>query len=191
MNAPRPRPVRADRLRNRERLLAAATEVFNEHGPDASLDEIARRAGVGNATLYRHFPQRLELLEAVYRDQVEELCASANRLRDTRPPVEAFETWLREYTGNLARRHGLAVTLKAALGAESKPVTGYRDALRAAAGSLLAGAQKAGAVRADVDLLDLLTLVHGVSLVADHSPQDPDQLDRLLAIVLAGLRAGA
>jgi AcrR family transcriptional regulator len=145
--APEPRPMRADAQRNYARLLEAASSAFVEHGADdVSLEEIARRAGVGIGTLYRHFPTRQALLEAVYTDQVESLSARAAEL----------------------------------LSSCGKQIGG-------AAQSLIARAQQAGVVRPDADARDLIRLVHAVNIATEKAP-DPGQADRMLALILDGLR---
>src|SRR5215212_3623398 len=113
-----PHRLRADARRNRDRLIAAARDAFAEHGAEASLDDIARRAGVGPGTLYRHFPTRMDLMEAVYRDGVEGLCAEANALLSAPSPGDALATWLRSFLGYVATKRGLASALMAIAGDE-------------------------------------------------------------------------
>ena len=163
---PAPGPMRADARRNRELLLAAALEAFTERGADdTSLEEIARRAGVGIGTLYRHFPGRTALLEAVYTDQVAALCQRADELLATEPPGAA---------------------LAADYDKDAPVFSACRDDLLAAATALLTRAQQAGAVRPDVQPVDLLRLSHGVA-AATASAADADQAERLLSLMLGGL----
>jgi AcrR family transcriptional regulator len=185
------RPMRADARRNYERLVAAAGAAFAEHGTDASMDDIARRAGVGPGTLYRHFPTRQALLEAVYRDQVEALCALAYELRDTLPPGEALAAWLRAVAGYVTAKRELAAALMSGPGEERPEVfAAAKQAMREAGTALVRRAQEAGEVRGDVDVADLLKLGHAIALAAEHAPGGPDQADRLLALVMDGLRHG-
>jgi|SoiMethySBSTD1v2_1073268.scaffolds.fasta_scaffold123393_4 AcrR family transcriptional regulator len=185
------RPMRADARRNYQRLVAAAAAAFAEHGTDASMDDIARRAGVGPGTLYRHFPTRHALLEAVYRDQVEALCARAYELGDTLPPGEALAAWLRAVAGYVTTKRGLAEALMSGPGERQPEVfAAGKQAMREAGAALVGRAQEAGEVRGDVDVADLLKLGHAIALAAEHAPDGPDQADRLLALVMDGLRQG-
>jgi AcrR family transcriptional regulator len=180
--------MRADARRNRERLLIAARSAFAENGADAPLDDIARRAGVGIGTLYRHFPTRLDLQEAVFRDQVEALCAVAGELRNSRDPGEALNVWVRDLTGYIATKRGLSSALMAAFGKDSELVTSCTAQMKAAGSELLVRAQQAGAVRKETDIGDLLRLVHAIVLATEQAPADEGQRDRLLSLVLDGLR---
>ncbi len=179
--------MRADARRNRERLLVAARSAFAEHGADAPLDEIARRAGVGIGTLYRHFPTRLALQEAVFRDQVGAVCAGASELRDSRPPGEALAIWLRSLIGYIATKRGLSSALMSALGKDSELVSSCSAQMKVAGKELLVSAQQVGAVRPEVDIADLLRLVHAIVLATEQAPRDDGQRDRLLSVVLDGL----
>jgi AcrR family transcriptional regulator len=179
------RPLRADARRNRERVLAAARETFAENGPDASLNEIARRAGVGPGTLYRHFPTRQALLAAVLADRVERLCARADHLIATEPAGAALSAWLRIFLDHASGDHGLG---GAAL--TGPPDLGFdcHTAIREAAGRVLAHAQRAGAARPDVTAADMMQLVVGVALATEEAAYDPGQPGRLLALVEDALR---
>jgi AcrR family transcriptional regulator len=180
-----PRPMRADARRNYERLITAAREAFTEHGADAPLDDIARTAGVGPGTLYRHFPTRLALLEAVYRDDIASLSARAHELLDERPPEEALTEWMREQVDYVLHRRALAATVKSALDWDSAALAYCKTMMREAAGAVLARAQEAGVVRAEVTPSDLLRLGHAVGYASEHAPEDAD---RLLSYMLDGLR---
>jgi AcrR family transcriptional regulator len=183
--------MRADARRNYQRLLEAAAAAFAEHGTDASMDDIARRAGVGPGTLYRHFPTRHALLEAVYRDQVEALCARAYELGDTLPPAEALAAWLRAVAGYVTTKRGLAEALMSGPGERRPEVfADGKRAMREAGAALVRRAQEAGQVRADVDVTDLLKLGHAIALAAEHAPDGSEQADRMLALVMDGLRRG-
>ncbi|NIH82062.1 TetR/AcrR family transcriptional regulator [Amycolatopsis viridis] len=180
-----PRPMRADARRNYERLLATAREAFREHGPDAPLDDIARRAGVGAGTLYRHFPNREALIEAVYRDDIERLCAGAHQLLAEHEPGKALELWMRDRLAFVLQKRGVAHTLKAAMDRDSETFAYCRSLMNDAAEEVLRHAQEAGAVRADVQPRDLLLLGHGVCVAAD---EDEELAGRLLSVMLDGLK---
>jgi len=183
------RPMRADARRNYERLLSAALAAFAEHGADdASLEEIARRAGVGIGTLYRHFPTRQALLEAVYRDQVEALRARADELRESDSPADALAAWLRALVAFSSTKHSLTTALLATLDKDSDLLSACSTVICGAADTLLTRAQQAGVVRADADARDLIRLVHAVNLATQRGPTDPGQTDRLLGLILDGLR---
>jgi AcrR family transcriptional regulator len=184
------KPLRADAKRNQQRLLSAAAGVFAERGADsASLEEIARRAGVGIGTLYRHFPTRQALLEAVYQDQIEALRARADELIATTDPVSALSGWLLAVAAWSKTKQTLVTALMATSDAES-PVRSYCGKLiRDTAGDLVTRAQKAGQIRADARADDLLKLTHGISYAADHTPGDDGLAARMLGMVIDGLRA--
>ncbi|PSL06079.1 TetR family transcriptional regulator [Haloactinopolyspora alba] len=180
------RPMRADARRNHERIVAVAREAFAEHGVEASLDEIARRAEVGPGTLYRHFPQRQALMEAVYRDDVAGLSRRAQELLDEYPPGDALAQWLREQVDYLVRRRGLASTLKATLGPDSETFAACKAMLTGAASALLTAGQEAGVVRSDLTPRDVLVLAHGIGTAAEAAP---DSFETLLGVAVEGLRA--
>jgi AcrR family transcriptional regulator len=183
------RPMRADAQRNYQRLLDAAFSVFTEHGADdASLEEIARRAGVGIGTLYRHFPTRQALLEAVYRDQAEALRARAAGLRDSASPADALAAWLRALMTFSSTKASLTSALLATIGKDSELLSSCSMAICGAADTLLNRAKEAGVVRADANARDLIRLVHAVNIATQHAPGDPGQADRLLGLILDGLR---
>ena len=177
--------MRADARRNRERLLAAATAAFAEHGADAPLEEIARGAGVGIGTLYRHFPTRLALQEAVFRSQVETVCARGNELAADPSPGDAFAAWLRVLGGFLATKRGLSQALIATFGKDSELISSCSQVMRGTAERLLSRAQRAGAVRADLTTVDVMRLVHGIAVATESAP---GEADRLMSLMLDGLR---
>ena len=179
--------MRADAVRNRERLLTVAAEVFAEHGVDASLDDIARRAGVGPGTLYRHFPTRLALQEAVYRDGVEEHCARAATLGASMAPGPALTAWMRSFAGFLGRKRGLSAALMTTMDKSSELFVSTHKAIADAAGELLDRAKAAGVVREDVTVSDLLKLINGIGLCTERMPDREEQTGRLLSIVFDGL----
>ena len=174
--------MRADARRNYQRLLAAAGTAFAERGADdVSLEEIARRAGVGIGTLYRHFPTRQALLEAVYRDQVDALEVLVAELLQSDAPGAALAEWLAALMAfGKAKRSLTAAMLDSGL------LSSCKEMLHGATDGLLARAQQAGAVRADVQGADVMRLTHAVSLAADMG-QDPGQAERMLALVLGGV----
>ncbi|WP_431921406.1 TetR/AcrR family transcriptional regulator [Amycolatopsis tucumanensis] len=180
-----PRPMRADARRNYERILVTAREAFREHGPDAPLDDIARRASVGAGTLYRHFPTRETLIEAVYRDDIETLSSAAHRLLEEHEPGEALELWMREQVAFVLHKRGLAATLKAAMDRDSETFAACKTLINDAATVLLSRAQESGAIRDDVRPRDLLLLGHGVGVAAEGSDETAE---RLLTVLLDGLR---
>jgi AcrR family transcriptional regulator len=174
--------VRADAKRNREALLAAARDVFAERGMDAPLDEIAKRAGIGNATMYRHFPTRQDLIVAVYADEVATLCGLGPELLAEHEPGEALFRWLREFVAHVATKRKLALSVtehRSALFGE------WHAAMTATGQELLTEAVRAGAVRDDVTVVDLLTLTMGI---AAHGTAE--QHEHLLALIRHGIEAG-
>jgi AcrR family transcriptional regulator len=178
-------PARADARRNYQALVAAADKVFAELGPDAPLDVIARRAGVGNATLYRHFPSRRDLLVAVSAGEVEALCALAARLRSGRDARAALTRWLQAYIDHLNMHRSLGAAFDTGRREDSVLRTAARDAIQAASGALLEEAKQAGEVRPDVRIADLLTLASAVATAAE--PGDREHTDRLLRLMLDGI----
>ncbi|MGW0801656.1 TetR/AcrR family transcriptional regulator [Nonomuraea sp. NPDC002799] len=172
------RPQRADAQRNRDLLLAAAAQVFAERGTDAPLDDVARRAGVGNATLYRHFPTRSDLLVAVYADEVAQLCAAGATLLAAGPPGEALHEWLRRFVHHVTAKRDLARAVTEDR-ERTAPLADWHDSMLTTAEALLDAARRAGAVRPDLDVRDLLTLVNGIALATT----DPAQAERLLTYI--------
>lgn len=186
-----PGPMRADARRNRELLLTAALAAFTEHGADdVSLEEIARRAGVGIGTLYRHFPTRQELLEAVYRDQVEALCTLSAELLGAPSPAEALATWLRAMIAFSTAKRTLVSSLLATMDKTSDLFSACSTVIRQAVESLLVRAQEAGEIRRDVNATDIMRLSHAITVATERASGHPDQAERLLGLMLDGLRAG-
>ena len=179
------RPMRADARRNYERLTAAARLALTERGGDVSMEEIARRANVGIGTLYRHFPTRLDLLEAVYREDVETLASSAQALMASESEWAALEQWLHLYIGYAATKRVLMQELVDAVGKDSELLTHSRRAINEAVTAVLGRAQQAGVARPDVEPSDLLRLVGGCAMMPHL---EPDQQERMLQIVLDGIR---
>ena len=178
--------LRADARQNRARLIAAATEAFAEKGAGAPLEDVARRAGVGIGTLYRHFPNRLDLQAAVFRTQVQVVCEQGDALLGTDAPQEAFAAWGRALAGYLVTKRGLSRALIDAVGVESELITSCWMTMRETTERLLDSAQRAGVIRADVTSMDVMRLLHGVAV---SSERDPERTDLLLSVMLDGLAA--
>jgi len=180
------RPKRADALRNYEKLVAAAREAFTEADRSASLEDIARRAGVGIGTLYRNFPTRSDLVQAVYVDEVEALSRSAAELAELEP-WDALTAWLQGFVRYVATKQALAEELFAVAGdAERQAVfAGCRAMLHGAGEPLLRRAQDAGIVRPDVTIEEVIRLVGGIAKIP---ADDPEDVQRVLAVALDGLR---
>ncbi|MFJ9628642.1 TetR/AcrR family transcriptional regulator [Streptomyces sp. NPDC091280] len=183
-----PAGLRADARRNYERLLAEARVSFAAHGTDASLEDVARRAGVGIGTLYRHFPNRQSLMSAVFEDAVGELLARSRELLDAPQPCAALVTWLREMVTHASEYRGLARALLAVADDDTSALARCSGPIREAGGALLSRAQGAGDVRGDVEIGDLLQLTHAIALAAEGNPGDPELADRLLTLTLRGLK---
>ncbi|NNN37131.1 TetR/AcrR family transcriptional regulator [Streptomyces sp. S3(2020)] len=179
--------MRADARRNYDRLLAEARTAFAAHGAEASLEDVARRAGVGIGTLYRHFPNRDALLSAVFEDAVNDLLARSQELLTDPDPCAALVTWLREMVAQAGEYRGLARALMSVSSDNTSALARCNGPIRQAGSALLARAQKAGTVREDVAIGDLLQLTHAIALAAEETPADPDLADRLLLLTLRGL----
>ena len=180
----RTRPMRADARRNYEKVIAAARDAFATGGSATSLEEIARRAGVGIGTLYRHFPNRQALLEAVYAEEVEALCRSAADVADLEP-WDALVAWLRGFVGYMATKQALAAELLDYMDRDSPLFSACRTAMYTAGEPLLKRAQEAGVARPDANLPDVIQMVAGISKIQTG---DPQQVRRILEIALDGLR---
>ena len=178
-----PRPQRADARVNRDKLVAAARALFTEQGTSAPLEDIADRAGVGIGTLYRHFPTRQTLLEAVYVDELEAMARSAADLAEL-PPWEALSQWMHRYLGFAATKRALNEALMET-GPDSDVLLTCRTAIATAGTALVDRAQRAGVVRADTQFMDVVRMVGGIALVPT---EDEDQKRRLLDLALDGLR---
>jgi AcrR family transcriptional regulator len=183
------RKPRADALRNRERVLEAAKAVFSAGGSDASLEAVAREAGVGIGTLYRHFPTREALYEAVYRREVEQLGELAEELKGEDAPAEALRHWLRANVEFVATKKGMAAALALAAGPPPPELTAFSyERLTKAIGILLARAVEAGEIRGDVSAEDLLRTLVGMCLLHDQ-PGWQGSVMRMLDVLVDGLRA--
>lgn len=181
---PAVRPKRADARRNYEKVVTAAREAFAERGASTSLEEIARRAEVGIGTLYRHFPTRQALLEAVYIDEVEELRRAAADLADL-PPWEALQAWLRRFVTYMATKRALAEELLDVVDTNTPLFQSCRASIFSAGEPLLQRAQQAHAVRSDTNLPEIIQMVGAVAKIP---AADPSQTEHMLDIALDGLR---
>lgn len=181
------RPIRADARRNHDLLLSAAKEVFAERGADAPLDDVARRAGVGNATMYRHFPTRQELIIAVYSDEVTALCERGEALLQEEAAGDALFGWLSAFIAHVATKRELALALTDdRAGRRSALFERWHEAMHATASALLVRARRAGAVRAGLDVADLLALANGIALTG----ADDARIHRLIDLIRTGADAG-
>jgi AcrR family transcriptional regulator len=178
------RPKRADARRNYEKVLAAAREAFAEGGESTSLEEIARRAGVGIGTLYRHFPNRQALVEALYIDEVEDVCRSAAELEGAEP-WEALEGWFERLIAYIGTKRALAHELLNYLEPSAALFQVCRASLFDAGEPLLKRAQEAGAVRPDVTIAEVIQMVIGIAKIPSS---DPEQTEHIMRIALDGLR---
>ncbi|MFK4489380.1 TetR/AcrR family transcriptional regulator [Bradyrhizobium sp. USDA 336] len=181
------RKPRADAVRNRERVLEAAKLVFSAGGSEASMEAVAKRAGVGIGTLYRHFPTREALFEAVYRREVEQLSELAEQLKNARDPVEALRRWLRSGVEFVATKKGMMAALALAVQSGSELHAFSFERLTKAIGSLLDRAVAAGEMRADINPEDLLRAFFGMCYVHDQPGWQATAL-RLLDVFVDGLR---
>jgi AcrR family transcriptional regulator len=181
------RGLRADAQLNHDRLVEAAARAFAHDGVDASLKAIAEDAGVGIGTLYRRFPTREVLVEAVYRNESQQLCAAAPKLLKTHPPVDALRRWMNRFIDYMVTKHGMAESLHTVLvhGGDLRMAT--RELLREAVATLMTAGVEAGTVRADVDANDVLMALGGITMIASHE-QQRDLASRLLDLLMDGLR---
>jgi AcrR family transcriptional regulator len=181
------RKPRSDAQRNREHILDVAKEAFTRSGADASLDEIAKEAGVGPGTLYRHFPSRAELLEAVYRTEMEKLAAAEQKFAEELPPIDALRAWLLLFVDYIAAKQLIAPALNALLGDPQKVFEASHARIWEAIRALVKRAIKSGDMRKDLDPIDLLRALIGVANVAT-SPDWQQSARRLVDILVTGSR---
>src|SRR5215469_14606363 len=179
------RKPRADAERNRERILEVAKQAFTRYGANTSLDDIVKEAGVGAGTLYRHFPTRDRLIEAVYRSEVEKLAAAERRFSETMAPIEALRAWMLLFIEYIAAKHIIAPALNTFVGGASKLYEGSRAQIQGAIESLVKRAIKSGDIRKDLEPFDLLRALIGVSNVAS-APDWQQSARRLVEILIAG-----
>jgi AcrR family transcriptional regulator len=182
--------MRADARRNYERLLTEARLAFTEHGVDTSLEEVARRCGVGIGTLYRHFPTREAMVEAVVREEFDALAAHAGELLTAADPLAALHEWLRAFVGTVGRYRGLTAALLSTLQDETSGLHAACEAMRGAGATLLTRARQAGHIRPDADAVELFALAAGVAWANEQfRAEDRGRVERLLDIVVQGVRA--
>jgi AcrR family transcriptional regulator len=180
------RPMRTDARRNREKILEAAGRVFAKEGLDVRMERIARDAGVGSATLYRNFPTREALVEAVYRNEVTVLCDAAPALLARKPPDEALRAWTRLFLDYVTTKYGMIDALRAIAATGGNPYGHSREAIQAAIASLMDACADAGTIRTDIRPTDVFAALEGIALTsagADHR----EQAERLLDLTLDGL----
>jgi AcrR family transcriptional regulator len=187
LSIPHARPLRADAQRNRELLLEVAVRAFSQDGPDVTLESIAAEVGVGIGTLYRHFPTRQALIEAAYRSELVRLCAGVPELLGTKSADVALRTWMDRFIDYLVTKRGMADALRTVIASGGNPYAESRDSLLKAVGSLLNAGAELRQLRSDVDPVDVMTVISGISLVAG-TPELRDQAGRLLDLLLDGLR---
>lgn len=181
--------LRADARRNREELLEVARQVIREQGVDASLRDIARRAGVGIATLYRHFPTREDLIAAIIGEGIMRLNARAAELSETKPAGEALEEWLGYIASRIGPYNGLPAAMDDAIAMAGSPLGALCADLMDAGHTLLTRAQADGVIRPDVTWPDVFTAVAAISAIATRS--GPDASSRILNVYLDGLRTAS
>jgi AcrR family transcriptional regulator len=185
------REMRSDARVNRAKLVDAAGDLFASDGVDVPLETVARQAGVGIGTLYRHFPSRHELVEAVYRHEVERLCSAATDLLQRHPPDVALEEWMRRFVTYTAAKRGMADALQAAVAAsDSDLYSDTRERLLEAVAPLLTAAVASGSVRADMEPEDVLQAMSGIWLIPDGDQWNA-RAERQLNLLMDGLRFGA
>jgi AcrR family transcriptional regulator len=182
--------LRADARRNRDKLIEVAASAFAEHGVEASLEEIARRAGVGIGTLYRHFPTREHLVEVVYRREVELLCAAADELARGERPDVALEEWMQRFVGYIATKRGMANSLRLLLATKSELFAKASGKVPQAMHRLVEAAAAGGYIRKDVESSDVLHALSGIYSAPD-SPHWRERSRRLVRLLMHGLRWGA
>ncbi|HEX4059997.1 MAG TPA: helix-turn-helix domain-containing protein [Streptosporangiaceae bacterium] len=181
------RALRADARRNRERLLGVAVRAFSQDGPDVTLDAIAKEAGVGIGTLYRHFPTREALIEAAYRNELARLCDAVPGLLQVMPPDQATRAWMDRYIDYMATKRGMADALRAVIASGGTPYAQSRDRLTGAITALLDAGAAAGTLRRDVQPVDVFASLTGVALTTGE-PAKREQAGRLLDLLMDGLR---
>jgi AcrR family transcriptional regulator len=184
------RRLRADASRNREKLVEIAGHAFAERGGDASLEEIARQAGVGIGTLYRHFPTREHLVEVVYRREVEALCAAAEELAQHQPPDVALAEWMQRFVDYIAAKRGMANSLRILFDANSEVFANTAGMVASALQGLVDAAVADGSIRSDIDSSDVSHALSGIYSAPD-TPDWRERSRRLVSLLMDGLRWGS
>jgi AcrR family transcriptional regulator len=180
--------LRSDAQRNRDRLLEVAVQAFSREGPDVTLDSIAKAAGVGIGTLYRHFPTREALVEAAYRNELARLCDGVDELVRDQPADVALRQWMDRFVEYMTTKRGMAEALRLVIASGGDPFAQSRGRLTDAVSALLSAGSAAGLIRDDVSAVDVLASLSGVTLAAGD-PGQRDQAGRLLDLLMDGLRA--
>jgi AcrR family transcriptional regulator len=183
------RPLRADAQRNRERLLAAATQAFAAEGEDVALESVAARAGLGIGTLYRHFPNRDALVVAAYRQEVDVLCGAAADLLRAQPADEALRAWTDRFADYIATKRRMGNALRSAAASDSPLFASTRERIMGALRLLLEAGAASGTLRSDVDPRDVMRVINGIWYLPD-GPQWREDVGRMLELVIDGLRYG-
>jgi AcrR family transcriptional regulator len=181
--------MRADAQRNRDKVLAAATEAFAEEGGNVALETIAARAGVGIGTLYRHFPNRDALVAAAYRHEVNELCATAQGFLESRRADEALRAWAERFADYIATKRAMGNALRAAASSDSPLFAETREQILGALHLLLDAGARDGTLRADVDPKDVMRVINGIWYLPD-GPEWRESVSKMLGLVIDGLRYG-
>ena len=187
MSATTGRAPRSDARRNRERLLATASRLFAERGPDVPFTEIAKDAGVGVGTIYRHFPSREALIEAAYRSELDAVCGAAAELARTLPAEQALRTWMDRFIDYMATKAGMSEAIRVVISAGGDPYAHSRERLDDALGALLHAATTAGKVRLGINADDVLMTLSGIAMAAGQ-PNQRTQAGRMLDLLFEGLR---
>lgn len=180
------RPLRVDAQRNKDRLIVVAAQAFAHDGAGTTLESIAKAAGVGIGTLYRHFPTRGALVDAVYRNELARLTDTAGELLRSREPDEALRAWMDHYIGYMTTKQGMGDALKALIESGGNPFSETKERLIGALELLLDASVRAGRIRADYSPLDILISLSGIAMAGTQSR--PEQIDRLLDLLMDGLR---
>ncbi|MFJ6759892.1 MULTISPECIES: TetR/AcrR family transcriptional regulator [unclassified Streptomyces] len=180
------RPLRADARRNREKILTAAVHAFTTQGLDAQMERIAREAGVGSATLYRNFPTREALVEAVYRNEVAHLCDAAPALLAQKAPTEALRAWTRLFLDYVTAKYGMIDALRAIAATGGNPYGHSREMIQAAITALMDACAAAGTIRTDIRPTDIAAALEGIALTSAGA-EHRKQAERLLDLTLDGL----
>jgi AcrR family transcriptional regulator len=182
------RALRADARRNRDQLLEVAARAFSQDGPDVTLEAIARQAGVGIGTLYRHFPSREALVDAAYRNELARLCDSVDDLLATMPADQALRAWMDQFVDYMTTKRGMGDALRALIASGGNPFSHSRSQLTAAVATLLDAGVKAGVIRSDITSDDVMVSLSGISF-ATADPDRREQAGRLLDLLLDALTA--
>ncbi|MFD5617606.1 TetR/AcrR family transcriptional regulator [Streptomyces yangpuensis] len=181
-----PRPLRADARRNREKILSTAARVFTTQGLDVQMERIAKEAGVGSATLYRNFPTREALVEAVYRNELAQLCDAVPALLERHSPIEALRAWTRLFLDYVTAKYGMIDALRAIAATGGNPYGRSREMIQDAIAALMEACAATGAIRTDIGPTDVAAALEGIALTSAGA-EHRQQAERLLDLTLDGL----